>query len=169
MNGNFAFLHFHFLALAGVVVKRAALHLDRGVGGRSLANGAGISHCVVFPLLERDGNLFSAVDDLPSEVAGVGFGAEGGHCFIFFFAFEEEARHFRAFADQHDQQAGGKGIEGAAVADALEPEFFLEAVGDFGRADAGRFIYQQYAGARGRAHWESLSPFSGAAVSCAAR
>ena len=132
------------LALAGHLVERDAVDLDRGDHRRNLEDVAGeVGRDERFEPLARDAGGVAAGDDLASDVLRVRGCAEAERALVGLVARHGGGGELRAAADEEDQKAGRLRVERASVADLLEPEHPSHRDDDVARGDAGGLVDEQ--------------------------
>ena len=121
MNGDGTGLTLHFPALAGQVVELLAVYLDGGVHGGNLEN--------VAPEFGQDSQQvffcqmhFALGNGLAGDVLGVGGQSEADGGLVDLLRVLEKFHAPGGTAHKDRQNAGGHGVQGAAVADAAGVE-----------------------------------------------
>lgn len=142
-DGDVPRLPLDALPFAGEFVAGDAVDFDGGVHGRGLVEAAAV-------VLEGGADGVGAElvggaggDDLAVGVLAVGFDAEfhGGQ--VFFVIAHEAVLQFGGFADDDHEQAGGHGVEGAAVPDFAGVEDAAAEGDGVVRGEAGVFVDEE--------------------------
>ena len=116
-DGDEAFFAFDFDALARQFVEGDAVLFDGADHGGELIEVAAELAEGGLDLLRGEGGDFGGGDGFAPGVLGGGGGAKTADAFVFLFLGHEEVLDLGGAADHEDEEAGGVGIEGAAVAD----------------------------------------------------
>src|SRR5882724_8506986 len=131
-----------FNSLAGKFVERHALDLDGRDYGRHLhlvaneCGGGGIQ------FRQGDGRHGEGGDQFARGIVAVSRLTELNGAFVNLVRGHEFFGEFCSTSQDDDEEAGGVGIKGAAMADFLEPELGANGVHDIVRSRAGRFVDQ---------------------------
>ena len=133
------------LAFAGEFVEGDAVDFDGGYHRRGLHLVAEAGVHLGGDLVGGDGGGVAGGDDLAVGVLGVGFDAEAEDAFVGFVVAHDALGDFGGFAEQDDEEAGGHGVEGAAVADFGDAELAADFCDDVVGGPAGGFVHQQEA------------------------
>ena len=105
------------LPFAGEFVAGDAVDFDGGVHGRGLVEFTAVVFEGGADVAFAEGVDGVGGGDAAVGVLGVGFDAEFHGGGVFFVRTHEAVLQFGGFADDDEEQAGGHGVEGAAVAD----------------------------------------------------
>ena len=144
-DGDEPQLALHFLTFARQLVERHAPNLDGADHWGKLVKVAMKLREGRFDLAGREFRHWLGFQHFAAAVLGAGGGSEAESPFIFLLFGHEEILHLGAPPDHENEQAGGHGIERAAVADFLRAETSARDGDDIVRRHVRLLVDEQHA------------------------